>query len=335
MRMKKNYVTIISLLIICAAAVIYAASHRGAGNTALKSLHDYVDPADLQAVSIERAGRRAELVARGAAWYLRDGDLLIAADAGAMVGLLEFINTAGILRRVTEKPDAWPQFELNDGTALAVTLQAGGKRSTVYVGKKKDQATQFVRLPDDPAVYLVSKTLDTGAEPWRWQYRQMLQYAPGVLAAVDYDCGGKKLHLQRDAQSGNLAPRDVPHGRISADLGKIAESFRDIPVAEYVPRDRAPQADALVAHTLYFTDGSSATLRFIDRDEKNDRPPCLDIVFGGAGPSDEQLRYARDVCARYVFSLSWIDPSKYLKGCDEFFADPHPVAEAAGDAPVR
>jgi hypothetical protein len=114
----------------------------------------------------------------------------------------------------------------------------------------------------------------------------------------------------------------------------LAEYFSDLSVADYVPRSGAPEAPELAAHTLHFTDGSFATLRLLDRDDEQDTPPFLDIVFGGAEPTDEKLRYAREISSRYIFSLSWIDKSKYNKACEEFFVDQptQPPAKEAGQA---
>lgn len=325
--MKKNYVTIVSLLIIAAAGVIYAVSNHDT-RPAPQRLHAYVNPADLKSVTIARAQDSIELVPQDAAWFLRDRDLLIPVDAAAMLSLLEFINTAAIVQRVTSNPDTWPRFDLTEQAALTITLQTGAGSSTVYVGKPKDNASQFVRLPGDPAVYLVSKTLDTGTEAWRWHYRKVLHYAPELLAAIDYGCAQTTIRLQRDDAAGILTPQHAPEARIPADTGKLTEAFRDLSVGEYVPREQAPTGEPLVTHTLHFTDGSSAALRFFDRDDESDRPPFLDIVFGASEPADEQLRHARDLCARYVFSLSWIDASKYRKSCDEFFIDPPPAQPA-------
>jgi len=326
--MKKNYVTVVSLLIVAAAAIMYVSSNRGA-RTAPQNLHVYVNPADLQGVTIARDKTSIELVPQGASWYMRDSDLLIAADAAAMLKLIEFVNTAAIVQRVTAKPDTWPRFDLTEETALTITLRTAAGPSTIYVGKPKDHASQFVRLPGDPAVYLVSKTLDSGPEPSRWHYRKVLQYAPELLAAIDYGCTQTTLRLQPDGEGGKLTPRDVPEGKIPADTEKLAEAFRDLSVGDYVLREKAPQSEALVTHVLHFTDGSIAELRFIDRDDAGDIPPHLDIVFGGAEPQNEKLRSARDLCARYVFSLSWIDASKYLKNCGDFFIDPPAVQPTA------
>jgi len=331
--MKRSHLTVISLLIICAAALLYIMSGRSGQQQRQRRLHDYVDPATLQSVTVAQAGQQVELVPRESAWYMQDGELLVEVDAGAMLKMIEFINNAMIIRKVTGKTETWPRFELDDKGALTLTLQAAGESSTVYIGKKKDHATQFVRLPDDPAVYLVSQTLDAGPEPWRWQYRRVLRYAPDMLGEIDYDCGEKILHLQRDAASGDFTVQDVPAGKTSADLRQLVDAFHDIGIAQYVPRERTPASGAVATHTLYFTDGSSARLRFLDRDEENDTPPHLVIVFEGAEPTDKQLRYARDVCARYVFSLSWIDASKYRKVCDEFFTDPPPAPETTGAGP--
>ncbi len=325
--MKKNYVTIISLLIICAAVVIYSTSSRNT-QQAPQKLHAYVNPADLQSITLARGTLLLKLKPHDTEWYMQVGDSMIAVEADAMLKLLDFINTATIVRRVTEKTDAYPRFDLTDETALIITLQTEKERSTVHVGKSTDQVSQFIRLPDNPAVYLASKTLDTGPEPWRWYYRRILQYAPEMLDHILYDCGEQTLHLQHDAESETLIVRNVPKGLKSADLGQLAAYFNDLGVADYVPRSGAPKSQELVKHTLHFTDGSFATLHFLDRDDEQDTPPFLDIVFGGAEPTDESLRYARDITSRYIFSLSWIDKAKYMKTCEEFFTDPPP---AAGD----
>lgn len=106
---------------------------------------------------------------------------------------------------------------------------------------------------------------------------------------------------------------------VALNLGTMADYFNDISVADCVPRAGAPKAKEIVAHTLHFTDDSSTTLRFLEKNEEEDLPPFLDIVFGEKEPTDEKLRYAKDICARHVFSLSCIDTSKYQKACEEFF----------------
>ncbi len=332
--MRKNYVTIISLLIICIAAVIYAASSRTTQRDPQR-LHAYVNPDDLQSITIARDKLSLELVPRGTEWYIQIRNSLIAVDSDAMLKLLDFINTATIVRRITKKPGTYPRFDLTDETALIITLQTGKERSTLYIGTSKDQVSQFVRLPNNPAVYLASKNLDTGPEPWRWYYRHVLQYAPETLDHILYDCGQQTLFLQRNAANEKLTARDVPEGKLPADLGQLAGYFNDLSVADYVPRSGAPKAAELATHTLYFTDGSSATLRFLDKDEEQDIPPFLDITFGEAEPTNEKLRYAKDISERYVFSLSWIDKSKYQKACEDFFTDPPaPAAEKTDPVPT-
>ena len=327
--MKRNYISIVSLLIICTAIFIYSTTDDNTEQSPLP-LHTYVNPIDLQSITIAQGGKSLELVPRDSVWFMQDRELLVEVDAGSMLTLFDFINTGTIIQRVTQKTDTYPRFNLTDETALVLTLQTARERSTLFVGKTKDHASQFVRLPDDPSVYLVSKTLETGPEPWHWYYRGILRYESANLESILYDCGEQTVHLQRDSTGETLTIQDIPEGKIPADIGELAGFFRNLNIGEYVPREQAPQTSPLATHTLNFTDGSSATLRFLDRDEEQDRPPFLDIVFNETEPADEKLRQARNISARYVFSLSWIDPSKYLKNFEDFFTDA-PAAAAAED----
>ena len=74
---------------------------------------------------------------RGTQWFMQYRDHLIKVDAAAMLNLLDFINTGNIMQRVTKKPDTYPRFGIADETALIITLQTEGKRSTLYVGKSR------------------------------------------------------------------------------------------------------------------------------------------------------------------------------------------------------
>ena len=93
--MRKNYVTIISLLIICIAAVIYAASSRNTQRDPQR-LHAYVNPADLQSITIAQGKLSLELVPRGTEWYMQVRNSLIAVEADAMLKLLEFFSMAAL-----------------------------------------------------------------------------------------------------------------------------------------------------------------------------------------------------------------------------------------------
>jgi len=317
--MKKNYVTIISLLIICLAAFIYVSSSRNAGLDPQR-LHAYVNPADLQSITLARGKLTLELKPDDKQWYMHVRNSRIEVDADAMLKLMEFINTAKLIRRITKKPEIYSRFNLDAENVFTITLQTDMERSTLYLGKDKDQVSQFVRLPDNPAVYLASQALNLGPEPWHWYYRHILHYEPEMLDHILYNCGQQTLKLQLDDTTG-FSAKDAPEGKISADLGQLATYFNGLQIADYVPREGAPQSLELAAHTLHFKDGSSATLRFLDRDEEKDSPPFLDIVFGDTEPSDKKLQYAKSICADYIFSLSWIDKSKYQKSCEDFFID--------------
>ena len=126
----------------------------------------------------------------------------------------------------------------------------------------------------------------------------------------------------------------MPDNQTGADLDTLAEAFRGLSIGEYKPREQIPQTEPLVTHTLIFKDGSSAKLHFFDRDEEQGLPPYLDIVFGDTEPSDATLQNARKISMQYSFSLSWIDPAKYLKECGDFFIDPPaaPVTENSESA---
>ncbi len=164
----RNALILIGILII----VWFANSYFQNKYTTQSSEIFVGDPEDVHKVLIQLSGDAIELSKDADIWSISGIDTLIIRQ-NRIDNLLNSVLTVNRETMVSNNPDNWPKFSVDDssGTHLAL-IDASGSTIAYYVfgRSKSDWSHNYVRIEDDTAVYLTNNNvinhLSTKATFW-------------------------------------------------------------------------------------------------------------------------------------------------------------------------
>ncbi|OGL43708.1 MAG: hypothetical protein A2161_13365 [Candidatus Schekmanbacteria bacterium RBG_13_48_7] len=328
MKMRKNKVTIISILIICVAVGIYLYSLNQEKIKKPVQFNQFINPETIKQINITKAGETISLTTSDNVWYIKNKDsVLISVDSNKIISIFDFINASDIVQRVTKKESSYPDFDLiRDKETMLVLKNIDDVDTTFYMGKpSENRNSQFVRKGSDPYVYMVSKVLNLDMDPTRWYFRNILFSDPLVIDRIEYNCSdNKKIDIQNDAELKKFLIKDVPEGKQARDLEKVIEQFEKIPVTDYVPRTQEIETEPVVTHNLYFRGGGSAQLAFLKEKKEKSNVHYLDISIDLKENNNSQLVYINTLSEKYLFKQSWFNKNIFGRSYNEFFEDKPP-----------
>ncbi|MEI6125724.1 MAG: DUF4340 domain-containing protein [Pseudomonadota bacterium] len=171
--MLTNKATIVSVIIICAAAIVFYASNSTNKKEKTK-LSDFVAPEHIREIDITKGPQTLKLISRDTRWYVTDNESLeIAADSARVLTVFDFINNLNIIQKVTKKETSYPDFEVAGTAATHIVLrQDTGDSLSFYQGKTQDYSSCFIREEGDPYVYLISESKSFSFDQDMWFYKK-------------------------------------------------------------------------------------------------------------------------------------------------------------------
>ncbi|MCP4717803.1 MAG: DUF4340 domain-containing protein [Deltaproteobacteria bacterium] len=326
-------VTIVALIIIGVAAVMYFMSGSQKKETPDRAFHAFVDPVSIKAITIAKGGRDVQLVPKANRWFVSDNNsLAVLADSSKVLQVFEFVNDSRVVQRITKKETSYANFEVTDDAATTLSLVgADGASEIFHIGKDKEGSAQFVRTAGDPYVYLVSMSLRLDMQRDSWFYNKVPGCKLEDLDKITYSCGDKEqLTLVGDAAGEGLAILEVPQGKQAVDLSRIGTALTGIGISKYLPLNQQVDAALVLSHRLHFKTGETVVLSFLKLNDEKSNTHYLEMAVEAAEIKNPDVAYLNELAGRYRFQLSWFDKTNYQKACDDFFKDKQPEAEAEG-----
>lgn len=323
--MLKTRVTIVSLLIIVVAGVVYLVSNIEK-ESANSKFYAFINPENIKQIAIEQAEKRIILTSHDNKWFVADNNTFeVAVDSAKILPLFEFINDARIVQKITKKESAYPKFDISGTEAVKVVFQNKDQSAHIFhLGKQKDYSSQFVRKEGDPYVYLISKRLSLNLESDTWFYKKVLDYDFSTLDKIAYTCDQDKiLNINYNQSDDKLFINEPPEGKQPKNLAlaKLRDDFLKISVSKYLQRSQKIDSVLVVSHTLHFRKGESVTLAFLKSSDEKSNKHYLDIKVDAEKSRDNKLQYSKAVSDQYLFELSWFDKKKYQRAYDDFFEE--------------
>ena len=331
--MINNKVTIISLTIIVFAVAVYFMS-KSEEKKQSSMFYSFVNPTNIKQITVEKNNKTLNLISRKNRWHITDNNSLeISVESSKILPIFDFINDSTIVQRITKKKPAYSKFDIDGDKASTLILHTeDGNKHVFYVGKQKDQSSQFIRKTDDPYVYLVSKRLSLNMDKSTWFYNKILDYDLKQLDHIAYTCDKKNpLEIYYDNGTDNLLIKDLPEGKQVKDIEKIREAFLKISISKYLPKSEKIETTPVVEHKLYFKNGESIALHFLKSGEDKSTKHFLDIKVTIRDNSNKDLKHIKSVTDKYLFSLSWFDKNNYQRKFNDFFEDIPAKAEKEDD----
>ena len=211
---------------------------------------------------------------------IRTGDEWLVAERGgypvnfeSLVGLLDTLSEATIVEKKTARSVYHARLGVadpveEDSQAIVVSLSASDESSTwsLVVGESSTGGSggSYVRMENDPQVWLASKSIQIDEDPTSWINTTITNVdSDDVIQVEIVRVDGESLIVRRDDGEENLVVDDVPDGRelrYATVANELARSLTNIRMTDVRPVSGEPWTDANQA-TYQLVDGTSVVVQ--------------------------------------------------------------------------
>lgn len=223
--MKKNPLVLLSSLVVVLLLVAYAAGvfDRQVTTIEVPSLDLTAD--DIASVSVEGPDFALK-VGRGPAglWRLEEPGPYPAdtAQVGRFIRALAGFEPETV---ISTNPDRYPRYGLDSTARILTVTRTGGRSHELLLGKNgPDYQSTYVRLDDDPRVYLAQGRLTVPTDPMNWRDKTVLDI-PTALVVSRVQAAGpdRDFAVENPGDGWQLVAGDE---RVEADSAAVARWLR-------------------------------------------------------------------------------------------------------------
>jgi hypothetical protein len=229
-----------------------------------------VEPADVQAVTITRAGDTVALEREGEGWRLR-APVAARGDRGKVEDVLTTVLTAKIDREIAAQPASLAEFGLDRPAAeIAVTLKDGRRLGLALGTKNPTGSWVYARETDRPAVFALPESVlrDATLPATDFRDRTILALDRQAVSGLEIATGEDTLVVEHAGDRWSLTrPRAL--GADAEAIGDLLDKLTAAKVKEFVaeaPPSLGPygldRPVRLTVHQGRDKDRSSRTLLF-------------------------------------------------------------------------
>ncbi len=285
---KKLIVLVLVTLVVLAAAgwTVRERNTRGASRAEYGALIEGLDERvnDVAALEIIQGEDATTLERSGESWSVvqRGG---YPAKFEAIKGLLVKMVDLKVLEPKTSRPENYAKLGVQDPgpdqaepKRLILRDASGSQIQNLIVGNTQFRGNSrqlYVRLSDDPQVFLVEGEINAQADPTTWIEREIVKLESGEVDTVDVrHADGEQYSLKRyDASSAQFTLADIPLGRTEKHEGvanSVATALSFLSLEDVRPEDEVDfEANAIAELTFNLLDGRRVQLELAGFDDKN------------------------------------------------------------------
>ncbi|RMH61353.1 MAG: DUF4340 domain-containing protein [Bacteroidetes bacterium] len=217
-------------------------------------------------IRIERADAPLELRREASGWHLT-APMAFPADSATVARLLDGLAELELESVVSTNPERYGRYGV-DSTAQVLTLAWDGGEQRVVPGRQgPDFQSVYVRIGEDPRVFLARANLTVPEDLTRWRDKTVVEVPPAAVTEVQVRKGETAYTVRRGEgwqidEAGTTAPADS--AAVERWLGRFAP-MRAAGFFDDVPADSVRRA---AAHRITLvTGGGTRTLALAERDE--------------------------------------------------------------------
>ena len=223
-------------------------------------------PADeLEQLRIETPAQTLALTRQGTRWRL-DEPVQAMTDSATVARFVKDLGDLELDAVASNNTERYTRYGV-DSTATAVTASWAGQTRRLVVGKQgPDYQAVYVRLDDDPRVYVTRGRLTVPPGLDRWRDKTVLDLAPDAVASVTVQRPDQVFEIRRGPGGWEVAgPEAAPAD--SASVAQWLRRFAPMTADGFV--DDVPPAllDSAVYHLAFrTTTGATEMIRLMEHD---------------------------------------------------------------------
>ncbi len=222
---------------------------------------------DLEQLRIEAPAQTMALTRQGTRWLLTEPMQAIT-DSATVARFVQDLGALELEAIASNNPDRYTRYGV-DSMATTVTAFWPGGTHRLVVGKQgPDFQTIYVRLDDDPRVYLTRGRLNVPQGLDRWRDKTIIDLAPAALASVTVQSPEQAFEVRRGPDGWQVAEQDAAAPADSAAVAQWLRRFAPMTADGFMDDVPAAVLDS-AAYQLNFrtTAGATETVRLLQRDD--------------------------------------------------------------------
>lgn len=221
----------------------------------------------VEQLRLEAPAQMMALTRQGTRWRLTE-PMEALADSATAARFVQDLGALELDALASNNPDRYPRYGI-DSTATTVTASWPGGTRRLVVGKQgPDAQAVYVRLDDDPRVYVTRGRLTVPQGLDRWRDKTIIALTPAGLVSVAVQTPAQTFAVQRGPGGWQIAGQDAATVADSAAVVQWLRRFAPMNADGFM--DDIPTAvldSAAYQLTFRTTTGTTETVRLIRRDD--------------------------------------------------------------------
>jgi len=217
-----------------------------------------IDTSEIDQISVQQPAFSVSLQKESGAWRLVT-PVTARADSIVVAGLLKDLAEASLESRVSSRPERYSHYGV-DSTASRLTL-AGNASNTVWTlsSKGPDFSSTYVRIDQDPNVYVVTPRISLPVTLDRWRDKRIMSFSQRSVLEASVTTPEYSYKVAKGATGWTLKDDDTDSVADSAAVSRWLKNFSPLRGDGFYSG-----SDALTSTTHTFSvrlsDGTSAGL---------------------------------------------------------------------------
>ena len=265
--MKQKQLTILLGILIVLIAIAYLAGAFNRDFSTVDVPQIQISSDDLEQVQLTLSEQTVVMNKQESVWRLTE-PIMSATDS---ITVAQFINSLADVELesvVSANPERYEQYGV-DSSGIRVTANWSDQSRTIFVGDRgPDYQSVYVRIDDDPRVFLTSSSLTVHDELDRWRDKKIISLpylnvmsvsvvAPESSYDVTIDANGWQVN-----ENGNVVPAD------SAAVVRWLQRFSPMRADGFLDDIPTTFVDAQATHRVTFRTnvGAAPTISFMQEE---------------------------------------------------------------------
>ena len=292
-----------------------------------KELLDAANLAKIDTILLKGDAKTLTLKNSNTGWKMVEDDNF-PADATKVIKLLEDTAKIKYLRSVSQKKDAWAQFEVDGKKGL--TLTGAGYKKELIVGKNRSGGGQYLRDAADDTTYLVDTAIRPDTDPGSWEYRTLTDLGENKIKKITFPKVGSEppFTLTREAGDKPFALADLKDGETfkEKESDGVKNLLADLSYTKRVKRTPAYDAALAKAETVELStlEGQEIKLKVVILDKEvpatdpKKEPEVEKVYYLHIESAASQLAQITELMKTWQFEISVYQANDFRRSRGDF-----------------
>lgn len=338
---KRNLVIAAAALCILAVVTHFAGKSRNPDASTPrigKSILNTEITEQLDSIKIDSTDSHVELVKKDGIWSIADSDGF-PVNLEKLLQITENLTSYKVASLVTKDPERMTHFEVNykgeKGTLKGTQIVFENKGAVTFkmvVGKNRNSASgtpgasggTYIRIGDEPVVYLIKEALYLDADPNDWTQRHLFKVDKEEIQSVNFKTASAEYSLFRKDAKAKFSLADLKAGETFNDdtMSDVFIEFKDFNFRKYIEKTSTDTFKGLREKsvvTIATLEGAKLSFKLFEKKLKKDESNYyVEILPSDNATNLKRWKSAFELGKRWIFEISNWKAERWFRDRDKY-----------------